>query len=190
MVCVYDPSSLTNPWAYGQYVTVLSLVSPWAVPDLECRRALGAGPCCWFITGNAVKPHQSPTCAFQNRGVYMFRIDNDHVIDATLTGGPARWVALEGSLTSSWGIPHLGLGLLEALNLWGLFPELVHSNCPTVSLPSALLIFQLCFMAAMKKGNFFDPRFFLTLDFFDMFLYLEKVQSNVITSEKVVSPWS
>lgn len=26
----------------------------------------------------------------QNRGVYMFRIDNDHVIDATLTGGPAR----------------------------------------------------------------------------------------------------
>lgn len=27
---------------------------------------------------------------FQNRGVYMFRMDNDHVIDATLTGGPAR----------------------------------------------------------------------------------------------------
>lgn len=32
-------------------------------------------------------------CVFQNRGVYMFRIDNDHVIDATLTGGPARWVS-------------------------------------------------------------------------------------------------
>ena len=27
---------------------------------------------------------------FQNRGVYMFRMDSDHVIDATLTGGPAR----------------------------------------------------------------------------------------------------
>ncbi|XP_034415694.1 histone-lysine N-methyltransferase 2C-like isoform X10 [Cyclopterus lumpus] len=26
----------------------------------------------------------------QNRGVYMFRIDNDFVIDATITGGPAR----------------------------------------------------------------------------------------------------
>lgn len=28
---------------------------------------------------------------FQNRGVYMFRIDSEHVIDATITGGPARW---------------------------------------------------------------------------------------------------
>lgn len=27
---------------------------------------------------------------FQNRGIYMFRINNEHVIDATLTGGPAR----------------------------------------------------------------------------------------------------
>lgn len=27
----------------------------------------------------------------QNRGVYMFRIDSEHVIDATITGGPARW---------------------------------------------------------------------------------------------------
>lgn len=26
----------------------------------------------------------------QNRGIYMFRINNEHVIDATLTGGPAR----------------------------------------------------------------------------------------------------
>merc|ERR1739838_84586 len=27
-----------------------------------------------------------------NRGIYMFRINNDQVIDATLTGGPARYV--------------------------------------------------------------------------------------------------
>ncbi|RXM94880.1 Histone-lysine N-methyltransferase 2D [Acipenser ruthenus] len=27
-----------------------------------------------------------------NRGIYMFRINNEHVIDATLTGGPARYV--------------------------------------------------------------------------------------------------
>lgn len=26
----------------------------------------------------------------QNRGIYMFRINNEQVIDATLTGGPAR----------------------------------------------------------------------------------------------------
>jgi len=32
------------------------------------------------------------TFLFQNRGVYMFRMDNDHVIDATLTGGPARYI--------------------------------------------------------------------------------------------------
>lgn len=28
----------------------------------------------------------------QNRGVYMFRIDSDYVIDATITGGPARYI--------------------------------------------------------------------------------------------------
>ena len=28
----------------------------------------------------------------QNRGVYMFRIDNDTVVDATMTGGPARYI--------------------------------------------------------------------------------------------------
>nr|KAG5705670.1 hypothetical protein BaRGS_026609 [Batillaria attramentaria] len=28
----------------------------------------------------------------QNRGVYMFRIDNDTVIDATMAGGPARYI--------------------------------------------------------------------------------------------------
>lgn len=37
----------------------------------------------------------------------MFRIDNDHVIDATLTGGPARWVALERSLPSFWAVIHV-----------------------------------------------------------------------------------
>lgn len=31
-----------------------------------------------------------PRSLVQNRGVYMFRIDNDYVIDATITGGPAR----------------------------------------------------------------------------------------------------
>ncbi|RXM36061.1 Histone-lysine N-methyltransferase 2C [Acipenser ruthenus] len=28
----------------------------------------------------------------QNRGVFMFRMDSEHVIDATLTGGPARYI--------------------------------------------------------------------------------------------------
>ena len=28
----------------------------------------------------------------QNRGVYMFRIDNDTVVDATMAGGPARYI--------------------------------------------------------------------------------------------------
>jgi hypothetical protein len=30
--------------------------------------------------------------SFQNHGVYMFRIDNDSVIDATIAGGPARYI--------------------------------------------------------------------------------------------------
>lgn len=28
----------------------------------------------------------------QNRGVYMFRIDEEWVIDATMAGGPARYI--------------------------------------------------------------------------------------------------
>lgn len=28
----------------------------------------------------------------QNRGVYMFRIDEERVIDATMAGGPARYI--------------------------------------------------------------------------------------------------
>lgn len=47
-------------------------------------------------------------CVFQNRGVYMFRIDNDHVIDATLTGGPARWVS--GVTRHIPGCPRAWLG--------------------------------------------------------------------------------
>lgn len=29
---------------------------------------------------------------FQNRGVYMFRIDDNEVVDATMCGGPARYI--------------------------------------------------------------------------------------------------
>ena len=29
---------------------------------------------------------------FQNRGVYMFRIDDNTVVDATMSGGPARYI--------------------------------------------------------------------------------------------------
>lgn len=28
----------------------------------------------------------------QNRGVYMFRIDDERLIDATMAGGPARYI--------------------------------------------------------------------------------------------------
>ncbi len=31
-------------------------------------------------------------CYFQNRGVYMFRIDDNTVVDATMAGGPARYI--------------------------------------------------------------------------------------------------
>ncbi|MGH0187554.1 UNVERIFIED_CONTAM: hypothetical protein FKN15_025298 [Acipenser sinensis] len=36
----------------------------------------------------------------QNRGVFMFRMDSEHVIDATLTGGPARWVCSPAGFVS------------------------------------------------------------------------------------------
>ena len=32
------------------------------------------------------------SCILQNRGVYMFRIDSDVVVDATMAGGPARYI--------------------------------------------------------------------------------------------------
>ena len=54
--------------------------------------------CLIYFTRNAFLPHKhSPGILFllqflQNRGVYMFRIDNDTVIDATMAGGPARYI--------------------------------------------------------------------------------------------------
>ena len=27
-----------------------------------------------------------------HRGIYMFRLDSDYILDATITGGPARYV--------------------------------------------------------------------------------------------------
>ncbi|XP_063777929.1 histone-lysine N-methyltransferase 2C isoform X2 [Pseudophryne corroboree] len=44
------------------------------------------------IIRNEVANRKEKLYESQNRGVYMFRIDNEHVIDATLTGGPARYV--------------------------------------------------------------------------------------------------
>ncbi|XP_018408622.1 PREDICTED: histone-lysine N-methyltransferase 2C [Nanorana parkeri] len=44
------------------------------------------------IIRNEVANRKEKLYESQNRGVYMFRIDNDHVIDATLTGGPARYI--------------------------------------------------------------------------------------------------
>lgn len=44
------------------------------------------------IIRNEVANRKEKLYESQNRGVYMFRIDNEHVIDATLTGGPARYI--------------------------------------------------------------------------------------------------
>ncbi|CAM9941807.1 unnamed protein product [Lampetra planeri] len=44
------------------------------------------------IIRNEVANRREALYKAQNRGVYMFRIDGDHVIDATLTGGPARYI--------------------------------------------------------------------------------------------------
>ncbi|XP_078393147.1 histone-lysine N-methyltransferase 2C isoform X10 [Cetorhinus maximus] len=44
------------------------------------------------IIRNEVANRREKLYESQNRGVYMFRIDSDHVIDATLTGGPARYI--------------------------------------------------------------------------------------------------
>uniref|UniRef100_A0A8C6ZEJ2 Myeloid/lymphoid or mixed-lineage leukemia 3 n=4 Tax=Nothoprocta TaxID=8806 RepID=A0A8C6ZEJ2_NOTPE len=44
------------------------------------------------IIRNEVANRKEKLYESQNRGVYMFRIDSDHVIDATLTGGPARYI--------------------------------------------------------------------------------------------------
>ncbi|KAL4624619.1 histone-lysine N-methyltransferase 2C-like [Arapaima gigas] len=44
------------------------------------------------ILRNAVAARKEKMYESQNRGVYMFRIDSEHVIDATLRGGPARYI--------------------------------------------------------------------------------------------------
>ncbi|XP_047667134.1 histone-lysine N-methyltransferase 2C isoform X10 [Tachysurus fulvidraco] len=44
------------------------------------------------IIRNEVANRKEKMYETQNRGVYMFRIDSEHVIDATITGGPARYI--------------------------------------------------------------------------------------------------
>ncbi|XP_068610398.1 histone-lysine N-methyltransferase 2D [Brachionichthys hirsutus] len=44
------------------------------------------------VIRNEVANGREKIYEFQNRGIYMFRINNEQVIDATLTGGPARYV--------------------------------------------------------------------------------------------------
>ncbi|KPP79613.1 histone-lysine N-methyltransferase 2C-like, partial [Scleropages formosus] len=44
------------------------------------------------IIRNEVANRKEKMYESQNRGVYMFRIDSEHVIDATITGGPARYI--------------------------------------------------------------------------------------------------
>uniref|UniRef100_A0AAY4CS58 Uncharacterized protein n=2 Tax=Denticeps clupeoides TaxID=299321 RepID=A0AAY4CS58_9TELE len=44
------------------------------------------------IIRNEVANRKEKMYEAQNRGVYMFRIDCEHVIDATITGGPARYI--------------------------------------------------------------------------------------------------
>uniref|UniRef100_A0A671SBH7 [histone H3]-lysine(4) N-methyltransferase n=2 Tax=Sinocyclocheilus anshuiensis TaxID=1608454 RepID=A0A671SBH7_9TELE len=44
------------------------------------------------IIRNEVANRKEKMYEAQNRGVYMFRIDSEHVIDATISGGPARYI--------------------------------------------------------------------------------------------------
>ncbi|XP_063062990.1 histone-lysine N-methyltransferase 2C isoform X3 [Engraulis encrasicolus] len=44
------------------------------------------------IIRNEVANRKEKMYEAQNRGVYMFRFDSEHVIDATITGGPARYI--------------------------------------------------------------------------------------------------
>ncbi|XP_032377385.1 histone-lysine N-methyltransferase 2D isoform X2 [Etheostoma spectabile] len=44
------------------------------------------------VIRNEVANRREKVYEEQNRGIYMFRINNEQVIDATLTGGPARYV--------------------------------------------------------------------------------------------------
>ena len=41
---------------------------------------------------NEVAEHREKEYDYANRGVYMFRIDDNLVIDATMCGGPARYI--------------------------------------------------------------------------------------------------
>lgn len=51
---------------------------------------------CWFLEWKCLsvrcKEVLTHVLMLQNRGVYMFRIDSDSVIDATMAGGPARYI--------------------------------------------------------------------------------------------------
>jgi len=44
------------------------------------------------IIRNEVSERREKRYEAQNRGVYMFRIDDERVIDATMAGGPARYI--------------------------------------------------------------------------------------------------
>ncbi|XP_061189089.1 histone-lysine N-methyltransferase 2C-like [Saccostrea echinata] len=45
-----------------------------------------------YLIRNEVANRKEISYEEQNRGVYMFRIDNDTVVDATMAGGPARYI--------------------------------------------------------------------------------------------------
>ena len=45
---------------------------------------------------------------FKNRGIYMFRIDSDAVVDATMAGGPARYINHSCDVSLSI-LPYIGL---------------------------------------------------------------------------------
>ena len=46
----------------------------------------------WHLIHQNKITKQVKLFGFQNRGVYMFRVDENTVIDATMAGGPARYV--------------------------------------------------------------------------------------------------
>ena len=61
----------------------------------------------------------------QNRGCYMFRIDADHVVDATNNGGLARYVQClvcsttgRTFLSRCWGVSWTGTGRGGGAFLW------------------------------------------------------------------------
>lgn len=153
-VCVYDP------WGHRQSVTVLSLVSQWAA--LECRRALGAGPSCWSITDNAVKPHQSPLCHLCLSEPWCVHVPHwQRPCHRCHPNGRPCKVGGPGGIpgTSPCCPGAVGGSEFVGFILWA--GTLSLQTVP-LSLPSALLIFQLRFMAAVKKIIFFWSLIFLT----------------------------